>query len=296
MIKDLCSTEPKSVQPDINQYNKFVDGNTNEGINRIMIDDDIKKKELFTYDKKLIPLTPDKYVLLLESTLDKFEKRIEIPGINTLYNDIIGASCTYDTASNTITDYVPRMKFKFYFNNILKYCTHTDNIHHNAFKKNKNFIEIVKVKKEIQKELYKQEPSFLNHILELICNLFDIKGSNKLKVAKLIVLSLGQEGPGLFTDMYLMLFHNKYFISDLDNIIYKSGPNYIIKQIFVVKSKEPINNKLKSYDDKLTITYMINQNKPNLYFKIELGDIDNILKYHGIPEYKENNKINFILY
>lgn len=296
MIKDLCSTEPKSIQHDINQYNKFVDGNTNEGINRIIIDNDVKKKELFTYDKKLIPLTPDKYVLLLESTLDKFEKRIEIPDINVLYNDIIGASCTYDNDSKNIKDYAPRLNFKFYVNNILKYCTHTDNIHHHAFKNNKNFIEIVKVKNEIQHETYKQNTQFLNHILELICNLFDIKGGNKLKVAKLIVLSLGQEGPGLFTNMYIMLFDNKYFISDFDNIIYKSGPNYIIKQVYKVKSADLINNQMVAYDDKLTITYMINQNKPNLYFKIELGDIDNILKYHGIPEYKENNKINFLLY
>ena len=286
-----------------NQLNKFTNNQLRaKKVNKFMIDFKLLDKSLIQITRPLIPQrhNPDLFVFVLETTLTEFADYISIPDIQTFYKDIPGGSCEYDNHTKTLIKYRPRQRFKFYNEGKLIYCTVNNDYENNptygshaSLISNPAFINIAKMSNAIKKEVYKTDNGILQQILDNIITLFDIKGTNKNKVAKLLILCMSQESLGILIYFVGKLFEWKYSLfNQLSDTIYKSGTKYIIKQSNLIRGSEIINDAVATYNDKFKLTYVIDESDPRLIIKIEITDIDGLIKSYD-PNPK---KIKFINY
>jgi len=292
-------------------------------VNKFTIDFTISDNSLININKPLIPTknNPDKYVFVLETSINNFTDYIHIPDINTFYKDIFGGNCKYNQNTKEITDYNPRLRFKFYNDGNLVYCTTNNDYNknesygsHEPLVRNPAFMNIVKVSDKIATGEYKQNATLLQKILNNIIKLFDINGLYKNEIAALLILIMSQESLAILSPLIMKLFNLQYILSDqLSNTIHKWGTKYIIKQQNLIKGLILINNKQPEYNN-FSLTYIIDEQDPRVIIKIELIDIDGLIKsYPDFPDSVKNNvspitnnidivpvitknKVNFVLY
>jgi len=290
-----------------NQYYTQISKLTNKQlrdkeVNKFVIDFNLPDKSLINITHPLIPQrhNPDLFVFVLETTLQEFDKFINIPDINTFYKDIIGGSCVYDDNNNKLKGYLPRLRFKFYNGGHLTYCTiendyENDNKFgsHNSLVFNPAFVNIVKMSNAISTEKYKTNTDILQKILDSIISLFDIKGKYKNIIAKLLILWLEQESVAILMPLVVFkLFKMEYNLSNyLSNTIYKRGTKYIIKQPTIIKGTTPVNNVQPTYDNKFNLTYIIDENDPRVIIKMDIGDIDGLIKSYDSNAKTQNNQL-----
>lgn len=267
-------------------------------VNKFMIDFNLPDKTLINITKELIHRShnPELFVFVLETTLQEFEKFINIPSIDVFYKDIIGGSCVYN--NNKLDRYVPRLRFKFYNGGKLVYCTVKNDYDddktygsHNSLVFNDAFINIVKIANDILIKTYETDNKILINILDNIISLFDIKGDYKYIIAKLLIVLLSQEGNAIITYIVLKLFKKRYYLSNyLSNTIYKRGTKYIIKQPTILKGFIPVNYTQPEYNDKFNLTYIIDENNPRVLIKMDISDIDGLIKSYDPNEKTQNNQ------
>jgi hypothetical protein len=256
-------------------------------VNKFIIDFNLPDKTLINITKPLIPRrhNPELFIFVLETTLETFDNFIKIPDIYTFYKDIMGFSCTY--VNGKLNGYNPRLRFKFYNGGKLVYCTVKNDYEgdknygsHNSLVFNPAFVNIVKMSDDILIEKYKTNNIFLKEILDNIISLFNIKGKYSVIIAKLLIICLSQEGIAILTPLIMLkLFKTWYGLSNyLTNTIYKRGTKYIIKQPTIIKGSTPVNNVQPEYNNKFNLTYIIDENDPRVIIKMDIGDIDNLLK------------------
>lgn len=307
-----------------NQIAKLSDNKlrSNE-VNKFTVNFTLHDKSLINITKPLIPLknNPDKYVFVLETTINKFMDYIRIPDIHTFYKDIFGGNCIYNKNTKELTAYNPRLRFKFYNEGNLIYCTTNDDYANNESRGshasllfNPAFMNIVKVSQQIINEKYKQDTSILKTILDNICTLFNITGIYKDKIATLLILIMSQESLAILSPLIIKLFNMQYILSEqLSNTIHKCGTKYIIKQQNLIKGLIPVNNIQPAYNN-FSLTYIIDEQDPCVIIKMDIIDIDGLIKsYPNFPESLQNtmtpitnnnytipviekNKVNFVSY
>jgi hypothetical protein len=276
--------------------NKSKNNIEKRNINHFIID--FNNTYLFRYIRKLVPDSKNtkKYILLLETPLRDINTYIKIPALLSLYKDILGYHCEY-SEDNKLIYYLPRLNFKYYYNSKLKYCTYDDSKYHKAFYENPDLINLVKMRTEIITEKYKSSKKIFKEILSHIIKLFDINGKYSFIIAKFLVFYLNQESYPIIMPMYSKLFNYNYNISNPISItVHKKNTKYYIKHVAKVNSP-PIENYIPPpLDDRLTITYILDEKNPVVYIKLEMHDIDDILKT-GLPVYnKDDNRIQFVIY
>lgn len=303
-----------------NQYYSQISKLTNnqlraKEVNKFVINFDLPDKTLINITKPLIPQlhNPDLFIFVLETTLQKFDTFIKTSDIYTFYKDIIGDSCKY--INDNLDGYAPRLRFKFYNGGKLVYCTVKDDYKgdknygsHNSLVFNHAFINIVKMSDYISKRTYKTDNNILQKILDNIISLFDIKGEYKDIIAKLLIICLSQEGSAIIMPLIAFnLFKTQYNLSNyLTNTIYKRGTKYIIKQPTIIQKTTPVNNALPKYNNKFKLTYIIDENDPRMIIKMDISDIDGLIKSYAPNIKPQNNQpssihinykqINFLSY
>lgn len=306
-----------------NQINKLTNNELRKKeVNKFTVDFALPDLELIHITKPLIPTrnNPDKFILVLETTLHAFTDYINIPDIRTFYKDIFGGNCMYDKNIKRITEYLPRLRFKFYNEGSMIYCTlpndYANNESHGSHAQllfNPAFINIIQLAPQIISEKYKLDKTLLQKILDNISRLFDINGLYKDEIATLFILFMSQESLGVLSHLIIKLFNLQYILSEqLSNTIYKWGTKYIIKQQNLIKGLIPINNKQPEYNN-FKLTYIIDEQDPRVIIKIDIIDIDSLIKsYPNFPSHDKNmpnttmpndpihniskNKINFVKY
>lgn len=290
-----CLGRPKYI--DVTEYEyKNIKLERLREINKFTID--FKKNELIDYNFKFKSTlnNPNKFIIVLETTTNTF---IEDINNNNSYKtifitDYINLHCHYDKKSKKLESYHPRSRFIFYDNNKLVYCTYDMNTdlkinainlsYHNKFITHKSFINIVN---NINNKDYSIFPD--------IAKLYNITGSNALSIAKIITFIMSQDSLHMLQFFIRKLFNNIYEMGNVISlIIYKINSKYIIIKKQIISSLIPENNELPKFNDKLQITYIISENEPELFIKIDIIDIDNIIKNYN-PLEKTSSELKNII-
>jgi hypothetical protein len=67
----------------------------------------------------------------------------------------------------------------------------------------------------------------------------------------------------------------------LSIIIHKINTKYIIIKKYIMYGFEPINNSLPIFNDRLEVAFIIDEKKPSVFIKLDIIDIDNIIKNYN---------------
>jgi hypothetical protein len=90
---------------------------------------------------------------------------------------------------------------------------------------------------------------------------------------------MSQESLAIVSYFVGKLFEWKYnLFNQLSNTIYKRGTKYIIKQSNLIRGSEIINDAVATYNDKFKLSYVIDEIDPRLIIKIDITDIDGLIK------------------
>lgn len=301
------STEYKNIEPlkyNNNSYIKKLSDDINaDDINQFNINFNLRT--LISFNNALIHRKNNNntFTLVLNTTISAFDNFIATPDIHSFYKDVIGVKAVFN--KKKVRNYAPRMHFKFIKEQYVVY----DNKGDSKLQKNVNIINIIKLSNEILAATYNTDKSLLTSILDNIINLFDIQGGNKYIIAKLIIHIMEQNSFVQFIKLVLMLSNNNIVISNRILTTIRK-----VKHIYVIKiTNKLINNKSGTrYDNNFKLTYIINERDPRIMIKIDITDIDGLIKsYPNFPAANnmntipnnnytipviEKNKVNFVSY
>jgi hypothetical protein len=267
-------------------------------INKFVIN--FNNNELIDYNTKLKYLltNPNKFILLLKTTIDTFDNYIGEPNKILFTKDYINLQCTYDDKTKELIGYQPRSKFVFYNNGKLSYCTekskpnnisnikNTISQYHTKFITHKAFINIVKNIKTLD-----------YNILPDIIKLFEVHGPHALQIAKLITYIMTQDSSHMLQLLIRKLFNNKYEMGNiLSIIIHKINTKYIIIKKYIMYGFEPINNSLPIFNDRLEVAFIIDEKKPSVFIKLDIIDIDNIIKNYNPLDKQTSSELKKVFF
>lgn len=280
------STEYKNIEPlkyNNNSYIKKLSDDINaDDINQFNINFNLRT--LISFNNALIHRKNNNntFTLVLNTTISAFDNFIATPDIHSFYKDVIGVKAVFN--KKKVRNYAPRMHFKFIKEQYVVY----DNKGDSKLQKNVNIINIIKLSNEILAATYNTDKSLLTAILNNIIDLFDIQGGNKYIIAKLIIHIMEQNSFVQFINLVLMLSNNNIGISNRILTTIRK-----VKHIYVIKiTNKLINNNTGTlYDNNFKLTYIINERDPRIMIKIDITDIDGLIKsYPNFPSLVKNNR------